>query len=786
METTTAAEAAVATMSREDVISLGVAWKQEVINHCDAGLATSHKNYVGLKDSIDSLKDEMEKRMKAIEGMVEELKAGKVGYDLDAEIEKQVGTVTLSKLEELTKAIEGKFQEAQIGTSGGRDEVTKRLRTKDAEKFMPEVAWAEGAYDFVDLADDLTTWIGMLDPELDAEEFMKWVSNQEDPEAVENSRLGEWTAYPTAGAISKLLHAVLLKRTKSDAKVVVKCAGSGEGLKAWRQLVNDFAPKSTTDGSALMAQIIAPDRAKNLAELRSFRTDWEKMVKDYEHDFETITDTVKEAALKAIIPLDLLQSRFRGKDMGGYKGLTKELGNYLRNKSAGTTLNKNIKSKELLQPCDEGERGEGKEVGGEEGKAVDLLANLMWMAKGKGKSKGKKGGDGWQGKEGGGKGYQGGGGKGYQGGWQGGKGQGKADKGKGKGEEYDGGKAYGKGGKGDKGKGKGLGMQFKDCYRCGQYGHIAIWCPSLYSFEAEEQEEAYDEEVDLFASLEETECVPCGSWRSASWISGARHFQEEMVEEDEEPEEEEGGSRVAEGIIEVGERGNGLTSGDPGRGGASRLMMAAMPKSPRTSTEMPLTAFIKSSRKESQKAKKKKKKMSDFTMSLEGPEAEGELMEMRDDAKKSANVDGYRKVTAVVDSGATRPVIPPEILPEMEIVETEESKAGHSFRGAGKNGAPIPNMGEQNVIGFTMEGQRRAMKWTVAPVRKPLISVGKLVESGNEVVLGKNPRIINQRNGQVTKLRKQGGVYLIDIWIWVGKQGQRGDSNKAPVFARPK
>ena len=92
--------------------------------------------------------------------------------------------------------------------------------------------------------------MGMLDEQLEAEDFLKWVDKHQ-PEDLLNSKLQCNGQYELAVPISKQLHAVLLKRTKSDARTIVKSAGSGEGLSAWRQLVIDFAPKSASDASAL-------------------------------------------------------------------------------------------------------------------------------------------------------------------------------------------------------------------------------------------------------------------------------------------------------------------------------------------------------------------------------------------------------------------------------------------------------------------------------------------------------------------------------------------------------
>ena len=58
------------------------------------------------------------------------------------------------------------------------------------------------------------------------------------------------------------------------------------------------------------------------------------------------------------------------------------------------------------------------------------------------------------------------------------------------------------------------------------------------------------------------------------------------------------------------------------------------------------------------------------------------------------------------------------------------------------------------------------MSWTVCEVQRPLISVAKMVEAGNKVYLeDKNPRVVNCKTGQATALRKQNGVFVLDLWV---------------------
>ena len=55
---------------------------------------------------------------------------------------------------------------------------------------------------------------------------------------------------------------------------------------------------------------------------------------------------------------------------------------------------------------------------------------------------------------------------------------------------------------------------------------------------------------------------------------------------------------------------------------------------------------------------------------------------------------------------------------------------------------------------------------------KPLISMRKVVQAGNVVVLDeKNPRIRNNRDGTVFKLDVNSGEYTMDVWVCLGETG---------------
>ena len=68
----------------------------------------------------------------------------------------------------------------------------------------------------------------------------------------------------------------------------------------------------------------------------------------------------------------------------------------------------------------------------------------------------------------------------------------------------------------------------------------------------------------------------------------------------------------------------------------------------------------------------------------------------------------------------------------------------------------------------TGEKQMRNSTWQIAPVKRPLLSVSKLNDAGNDVIFSKkNPRIINEKTGQTTKILRNGNIFVIDVGIFV-------------------
>ena len=123
----------------------------------------------------------------------------------------------------------------------------------------------------------------------------------------------------------------------------------------------------------------------------------------------------------------------------------------------------------------------------------------------------------------------------------------------------------------------------------------------------------------------------------------------------------------------------------------------------------------------------------------------------------------YTKISAIVDSGAVEHVLPPTYLPRVKMVESPGSKAGKRYLSA--TGEAIMNLGQKSLFSKMREGQARNITFQVALVRKPLISVAKMCEAGNDIFLTDKPHIMNRATGQVTALRREGKTFVLDLWV---------------------
>ena len=137
------------------------------------------------------------------------------------------------------------------------------------------------------------------------------------------------------------------------------------------------------------------------------------------------------------------------------------------------------------------------------------------------------------------------------------------------------------------------------------------------------------------------------------------------------------------------------------------------------------------------------------------------------------------KVDSVVDSGASAPVAPPSMLPNVVVVPSEGSKRGQRFTSASKH--KLKNLGEQKIKACSEEGEDLEVLFQIADVSKPLVSVSAICERGNRVIFGRSGGVVkNVRTGHEIPFHRKNGIYVLSMWMADGPEDR-----SATPFTRP-
>ena len=81
------------------------------------------------------------------------------------------------------------------------------------------------------------------------------------------------------------------------------------------------------------------------------------------------------------------------------------------------------------------------------------------------------------------------------------------------------------------------------------------------------------------------------------------------------------------------------------------------------------------------------------------------------------------------------------------------------------NGERVPNLGEQKFVGTSEEGISRQITAQVCDISKSLLSVRKMVDSGNRVVFDRAGSYIEDPDtGEVMYMEEKHGMYVLRLW----------------------
>ena len=105
--------------------------------------------------------------------------------------------------------------------------------------------------------------------------------------------------------------AALISCTRGEVATLVRrilSVSPGDGLQAWHAVTQWFKPRSVVEQAASMARLISPMRTKNVNELQVAVMQWEPTLVEHESKFsEVVADSVKTAAMRAMLPKDVLE-----------------------------------------------------------------------------------------------------------------------------------------------------------------------------------------------------------------------------------------------------------------------------------------------------------------------------------------------------------------------------------------------------------------------------------------------------------------------------------------------
>ena len=125
---------------------------------------------------------------------------------------------------------------------------------------------------------------------------------------------------------------------------------------------------------------------------------------------------------------------------------------------------------------------------------------------------------------------------------------------------------------------------------------------------------------------------------------------------------------------------------------------------------------------------------------------------------------GWTCVKAVPDTGAHASVAPPGMAAGHAIRPSEGSLKGQEFVAA--SGDTIPNQGEQVLPMQSAEGIWTRQRWQIAPVTRPLLSIGEVCDDNHLVVFGRaGGAIMNLETGCLRKFPRVKGSYEMEMWL---------------------
>jgi hypothetical protein len=164
-------------------------------------------------------------------------------------------------------------------------------------------------------------------------------------------------------------------------------------------------------------------------------------------------------------------------------------------------------------------------------------------------------------------------------------------------------------------------------------------------------------------------------------------------------------------------------------------------------------------------------------------ELEKNIRDMKDEMKKddlkneakqdmiicvmNGKTEYWEPLLLTMDSGAGNNVAPKNAFPWIKLQPNADSRAGRYYVAA--NGKKVYVLGEKVVTIKTTCGKIKKMRFQIADVTRILVSIGKVTEAGNEVVMKKKGGKIVDASGAEFEMTMENGVYVMEVMVKIGE-----------------
>ena len=218
------------------------------------------------------------------------------------------------------------------GQEGGGARADRKLNYREAERHMPKEFSGKGAM-FSDYVFRMESYMTILDPSGKGGELVRVVAAETrdiNDEGIGDLECTYWNVQPLNAALATCLISTTTGEVATLVRRVLQ-AHPGAGLRAWQELNRWYRPKSAVEGSASMARIIEPGRAKSVTELQKAIMDRELKVAEHEARYgEVVLDSVKVAALKRMLTPEMAERYIEGPNT--FVELRSRIANYVGEK----------------------------------------------------------------------------------------------------------------------------------------------------------------------------------------------------------------------------------------------------------------------------------------------------------------------------------------------------------------------------------------------------------------------------------------------------------------------